>query len=462
MRITVSNVLTVEDVPPEIRAAIRADLTRPNPEYVNRTERGFKAWGISETISLVDWPDLPRGYMTPLLERLDKAGIKPEIHDNRVKLPSLDIPFRGELRPYQKKAVAALMRHGSGMIVAPCGSGKTAMTMYVIAVRRQPALLLCHTKDLAAQLAENVTQWLGIEPGMIGGGTWDVKPVTVALMQSLASRSQETRDLLSRFGLVALDEAHHCPARTFTEIMQLFPAVYRYGVTATPERRDGLEDFMTAVIGPVRHEVRNTDLETAGLLIRPTVEWVPTAFDFDYSDTDDYSNMITALTEDEDRNALIIQIAADLMKQGRQVLILSGRVKHAHDLATALEDIFPDKVRPATSKETKKVRAESLDMMRSGELRCLTATSLADEGLDVRRLSGLILSTPSRSGSKTKQRLGRIMRPAEGKTAPVVYDLVDCNIGVLWSQARSRYFGCYKTLAQGCRLPAWLERTNAA
>jgi superfamily II DNA or RNA helicase len=91
-----------------------------------------------------------------------------------------------------------------------------------------------------------------------------------------------------------------------------------------------------------------------------------------------------------------------------------------------------------TSDVGKVRRKKTLDEMRTGASSVLIATQLADEGLDIPRLSALVLAMPQRAAGKTIQRLGRIMRPAAGKRTPRLYDLVDVEIGVLQSQAASR------------------------
>jgi superfamily II DNA or RNA helicase len=106
---------------------------------------------------------------------------------------------------------------------------------------------------------------------------------------------------------------------------------------------------------------------------------------------------------------------------------------------------------------TKKAREESIERMRSGTARVLFATKLADEGLDIPGLDALVLLTPSRNGARTTQRAGRTLRAVPGKPQPVIYDLADSRMGLLRSQARTRFFECYRKLAPGMRLPEWLN-----
>jgi len=239
--------------------------------------------------------------------------------------------------------------------------------------------------------------------------------------------------------VVIVDEAHHTPARTFREVLSWLPAKYRFGLTATPKRSDGLTPMLLACIGPELHQVPHEALIDDGHLIIPSI--VPT-----YTGTPPpelvpdacFTSLVNALVEDENRNALILSIAEREIRAGHSMLILSGRVEHCNNLAEKLCSRSRIECVALTAKLSKKKRVEALDRFRSGELRAICATSLADEGLDVARLERLILATPSRSEGRTIQRLGRLMRPFPGKKQPVLYDLVDQNIPTLLWQSYAR------------------------
>jgi superfamily II DNA or RNA helicase len=120
-------------------------------------------------------------------------------------------------------------------------------------------------------------------------------------------------------------------------------------------------------------------------------------------------------------------------------LVLSERVAHLGLLADALADAAPEV--PAavlTGEDTAKHRGQVLDDLRAGRLRVLFATKLADEGLDVPALGRVFLTTGGRNAGRLQQQLGRVMRPAPGKAAPLVLDFVDPLVGVLAAQARAR------------------------
>ncbi|MDR1579146.1 MAG: DEAD/DEAH box helicase [Synergistaceae bacterium] len=314
-----------------------------------------------------------------------------------------------------------------------------------------------HTRQLAEQTREAVRQWLGVAPGLIGDSVFDVQPVTVGIVQSLAGNGERIRAVRDRFGLVLLDEAHHCPAATFTDILQMFPAAFRYGLTATPERRDGLGMFMKAVIGPIRHTITSGELRDAGVQVIPEIVWIRTDF---YCPNDDWVSLIATLIKDERRNDLLIGVIKRLIDDGRRIIALSERVSHAETLAAAINDSRPGAAAVITGSMPKKKREAALERVKSGEARVMFSTKLADEGLDVPALDALVLLTPSRSGGRTTQRAGRILRSLDGKRKPLIIDIVDADVGLLRSQARTRYFEAYRNLAPGRGLPEWLERQS--
>jgi superfamily II DNA or RNA helicase len=463
MKITISEKLYVENMPAPLADRAYSELTVPNPEYVKRERMGRWLGGAEPELTLFRHCGggsyaLPRGYLGRLLRLAEGVGSPVDTVDKRLSLPEVGLTFIGELRDYQQRALEAMAMSSDGVLVAPCGSGKTAIGMALIARHGQPALILVHTLDLLKQAKEAARHWLGIETGTIGGGKFDIKPITVGTVQTV-SRHPE---LAGKFGLVLLDECQHCPASSFTDTLQMFPARFRYGLTATPDRDDGLGCFMTAVIGPVRHEITQEGLRTANVLVVPRIEFIKTEFFYRYED--DWTDMISALTHDTYRNGLIYGIIRQLMNDGRRILALSQRVGHCEELYRAITRSRPGAAALAVGTMRKADRAESIRRLSSGDAQVMFATQLADEGLDVPEADAIVLMTPQRSEGRTVQRAGRVLRAVDGKRRPLVIDIVDNAVPILRHQARSRFFGAYLKIAPGARMPGWLEgrRRDAA
>jgi superfamily II DNA or RNA helicase len=449
-------VLSVTAPAPPVAAALRHAATFRNPARA-RAERfgGRGPRHIPECIALwrVQGPVLtvPRGLLPVLLRT---APLCP-VADRRVTLAPVDFAWRGELRPEQERCCRAARGAGGGVIVGPCGSGKTVLGLAAAAGWGQPCLWIVHTTDLARQALERAGALFDLPPGAVGllgaGHETLGTHLTVATVQTLARR--DLARLAPRFGTVILDEAHHAPAATFLHVLQAFPARNLLGLTATPDRADGLGPVMLAVLGPVSSRLSAAALASAGRVLVPEVRQVATGFRFRYRE--DYRALLDALCGDGPRNALVAGAVAAEAKDGHRCLVLSERVAHLHALAAALTAAAPEiPAAVLTGEAPARRREEVLQALRDGHLSVLFATRLADEGLDVPALDRLFLTSGGRDPNRVAQQVGRVARPAEGKGTPLVLDFCDLQVGVLAAQARARVREVYLPMGARVRAPA--------
>lgn len=207
-----------------------------------------------QTIPL--WHPWGGGLMVPRGIDLSDYGF---IHTNKTSFPKLrsdDEVLRFKkgiaLRDYQEQGVKALVKHSEGVIVAPCGAGKTMMGIGSIIKYKTRAIILLHTRDLAQQWKSRIEAQLETESGsvpkvsMYGGNKRDDSgQVVIATFQTLAKmRFDDLLEFGKQFGMCIVDEAHHVPAATFSAVMMGMPAKIRLALTATPDRPDGLGDIM--------------------------------------------------------------------------------------------------------------------------------------------------------------------------------------------------------------------------
>jgi len=347
------------------------------------------------------------------------------------------------LRPYQLEALKpwlpgswALPRLPvDGIIHAPTGSGKTEMGVALFQRLRSRTLVIVHTKVLQLQWAERFVKYgvpvcmlggLGKEPRIVGEA-----PVTIGMVKSLQNRPEELAAVAGKFGLVIVDEAHRAANEQTSYVVQQFRSGARVGLTATPEREDGLGPSLQMIMGPIRSVVTREDLEASGVSVRFTVERIDTGWTPSEDPRDGFVAAISEMTQDARRNGLIHGHALRLVEAGHSVLVLTSRVDHAVELASMIG--CPALVGTVKDKD----RAAIIDGMRAGDVKIATATQLADEGLDIPLLSAIVMAAPARAKGRTMQRVGRALRPVEGKPAPVVVDFVDDH-GIYQSQWRSR------------------------
>lgn len=433
-QLTVKSECILRGASEELDAAIREQLTIDNPKYLDA--RRYSRW-IGKQIK----PKLhfyrregrnlvfPRGFgnrAVLLCRRLH--GVDPVLIDQRRKVAPINCEFSGELRPYQQEAVRALTGHSFGVLEAGTGSGKTVMALNVIAERGQPAIILVHSRELLEQWMERIAAFLNIRAGQAGGGRYDPRPVTVAIVNTARNRLD---DLVPRFGHLIVDECHRVPASLFTEVVSGFDTYYMLGLSATAFRREvGMTKLIYSYMGDRIHAVPPEVLAETGAVVRPDLFQRETGFFAPYSG--DYPRLIKALTEDRERNRQIVGDVAEMIRQGNEgtVLLVSDRVAHCQALLNSLrqEGVIAEML---TGSISLNARADIVRRVRKGEVQVLLSTlQLISEGFDCPGLSTLVLATPIRFEGRLLQVVGRIMRPAEGKKALVI-DYVDAGIGVL-------------------------------
>ena len=151
-------------------------------------------------------------------------------------------------RPYQTEAIEAWRRaRGRGVVVLPTGAGKSHVAIIAIDDKRRSALVVAPTLDLVRQWYDLLTVSFGGPVGLVGGGEHDVRTLTVTTYDSAFLHMDH---LGARFGMVVFDECHHLPSGSFALSARSCLAPYRLGLTATPERSDGREADLGALIGP--------------------------------------------------------------------------------------------------------------------------------------------------------------------------------------------------------------------
>jgi len=338
------------------------------------------------------------------------------------------------LRPYQRAALNGWYQRdhrAGGVMVQPCGAGKTMLGIHIAAHTPSPVLVLVNSDDLRRQWAERFATNTDAQVVIWDNSKQVTGRVTIATLQALHRLSWGERwKMGAAHGLIIADECHRIPAVTFAEVMASLPCRGRLGLTATPTRQDGLGDWINYICGPTAWVTAAADIEQAGAILKPKIRRVETQFQPTGSN---WTKIISSICQSDTRNAHIRALASQRVTRGGSVLILTDRVSHAQRLA----EMIPDGV-PFVGSMAKKRRREVLKSLETGAARVMCATTVADEGLDLPRLDTVILTCPSKDVQKLEQRIGRILRPHPEKLDPLVLDLVD-DWGPAKGWARTRH-----------------------
>jgi superfamily II DNA or RNA helicase len=446
LTLTLTHNLRLKGAPPELRQALMEKLEFPNPKWLENERMGRWNRGTPRVLKFYDkvgadglW--IPRGCLRQVLLMCRRMGIDHHLDDRRRSLPPVEFAFRGELRAFQKTAVDRMLSRDFGTLSSPTGSGKTVMALNMVARRRQPAIVIVHTKDLAAQWVERIDTYLGIPPeacGMIAAGRTRIgSQITVALVQSLYKCAEEVS---KRIGFVVADECHRCPSRTFTEAVVSFDSRYMLGLSATPWRRDQLSRLIFWHLGDLHHEVEKAGLVAAGEVLPAEVIVRATRFKPFHDPVNEYSRMLSELAADTGRNLMIAQdVAEEVRARPGICLVLSDRRAHCEDLRALLRYRFKVDSELMTGEMPIHERQEVVERLNAGTARVVIATGqLIGEGFDCRGLSTLFLATPVRFSGRLLQYLGRVLRPAPGKQKARVFDYVDVQVETLVKAANAR------------------------
>lgn len=449
MKIRVKNKLLISEPTAEVIDYCRKNLIFDNPDYYKMERMGKwtgntpqKIW-MYESIGDDLW--LPFGCLQ------DIWAMHPIKDDYSVEIcPIRPVSYKSNIKlyGYQETAVKAAIKAKNGVLVMPCGSGKTQCGLEIISRIGGRALWLTHTQDLLNQSksrAESVLKQGGygtITAGKINVGTH----ITFATVQTMAKVNPE-----SYWDVIIVDEAQHC-AGTPTKITQFYKVVsglsarYKFGLTATPKRADKLEKAMFAILGPKIYEVTREDVAHTTCPVK--VKQIETGWTPDYDavlmgdGTIDYNKVIDNMIHDDGR----FKVALNMLDQlSGAVIVLANRVEYLQRLCDSLWHFGKKCVCLSGIGQSKKAKAErkaALEQLNNGEIDAIFATyQLAKEGLDVPNLQYVVLATPEKDETTVIQSVGRVGRKAEGKECGTVIDFID-NFGMYrgWAKVRKGYY----------------------
>ena len=420
----ISSEITVIDPSKEIIDYVKDKLVLDNPEYYQAEKIGRYCKNIPKTIELFSKNGntliLPFGVLKDVWE-LRKINTETKLDFS----PFIPLNIKGNINlyDYQEQALNALKKGKNGILEAPCGSGKTQIGLALIKAIGGKALWLTHTHDLLEQSKKRCEAYFKGDFGTITQGKVNIgKDITFATVQTMCKI--ETKLYENEFTTVIVDECHRAVG-TPTKVMMFYKVLnnckarYKFGLTATLNRSDGLIASMFSLIGPKlytipREYVGDKTIRADYQIIENNEKYNPFAYTF--NSMIDFNKLLNVLCEDQTRNEIIIENVVKNLE--RNQLVLSHRVKHVETLGEMLRERGID-----CSIVTGKVKNRNFTS------KIIIATySLAKEGLDIPRLDVLHLTTPQKDKTTTIQSVGRIERNIEGKKQSICFDYLDTDI----------------------------------
>ena len=411
---------------PRLQNQIRSMAAFDNPEFYKNKRLGYSNYYNFSAVYMgrdeEGYICLPRGLRESLIERCTQAGIEYELEDVREKGRPIRVSFKGDLRMQQNLAADRLLAYDHGVLSAATAFGKTVVCSYLISERKVNTLILLHNRDLIDQWVEELDRFLKIdeEPpvyktktgrekrrestiGILHGGKDTLTGIVdVAMVGSLYGKGHY-HEFINSYGMVIMDECHHCGANTSVQVMQKVNARYIYGVSATVKRGDNLEPIIHMLIGPTRHSYtarERTEEQGIGHFVYPRYTRV-----VDTNESgDDINKAYALISASLVRNDMILSDVRDCVKEGRTPVILTKYKEQAKYLFEQLQEAAD----------------QSLILVATGQK--------IGEGFNFPRLDTLMLAAPVSFEGRLEQYLERLNRDYEGKTEVIVYDYIDSHI----------------------------------
>jgi superfamily II DNA or RNA helicase len=410
-----------EDLSPETLLEVEKDLTvSPNTGGgfgdPHKKAPSFPVYRESSTKLY-----LPRFYGQ------DKFGLPDE---TRFNPRSIATPFKGALRKEQEPIVQlyldAAKDKGGGIICLKCGGGKTVLALYIASVLSLKTIVLVHKDFLMTQWRDRILEFLpGAKIGKVQQGTVDIegKDIVLAMVQSISMKDYP-KDTFSSFGLSIFDECHHLGAEVFHRSMGKVATKYSLGLSATPQRKDGLRRVFEWYIGPTVYVSKEKNEDYIEVRIH---EYTHESKSYNkaellYNGKPCFARMINNVCSFVPRQEFINNLVIQEHRLGRKILVLSDRREHL-DLSM---DYLNERIHEG-------VAGLYVGGMKPHQLResqekdiILGTFSMASEGMDIPKLNTIVLASPK---SDVIQSVGRILREKAGKRKfhPLVIDIKDCH-----------------------------------
>ncbi|MEM4566944.1 MAG: DEAD/DEAH box helicase [Sulfolobales archaeon] len=394
-------------------------------------------------------------YLFTVIKTLTDLGVK--VINNTGLQESQPLPlkleFKGQLRDYQQEAINNWYSNsGRGIIALPTGSGKTIIGVAALTSLNERTLVVAYTKDQLTQWRDSILKFTNAQPSLIGMYYSEEKKIAPITLTTYQTAFKYISELMRYFTFLLIDEVHHLPAEKFKHIALNSIAPYRMGLSATPYREDGKHVTLFPLMGGVVYYKTPAELSEKGFLapyevVTVYVKLTPEERKKYLELVKKYRALVGSSRFEDVLNAakngnptalealkihtsikLLVQkskskvdkvreIVESELSKGNKIIVFAHYVELAEEIAKAVGGLL------LTGDIDKRRRDLILNKFRQVRSGVLVVTTVGDEGLDIPDASVGILVAGTGSRRQFIQRLGRLLRPKEGKRA-VLYEVV--------------------------------------
>ena len=493
LKVVLSNMIQLEksSVTPKTLFFLKNMASFSNPEFYLKQAMRQPTYQIPERMYLFGESDhylwLPRGLLYPLQDKfntlrksLQTTSASPystqvqltasflvcflifieyeqgSVEDRRKVQRSIRVEFKGELTFEQELALSDMISKENGLLHAETGFGKTVLGAALISERKTKTIILVHNRQLLDQWLDRLNHFLTFEEeeatrytasgrekviGYVGqyGGTkkWLSKLVDIVMIQSLF-KLENSQSLLDKYEMMIVDECHHVSALMFEKVVAQFRGKYLYGLTATPERKNGHEPIVFQRIGEILHtaDKRETDFKRQ-LQLRFTSFG---HLEIEKTKASNFIQLSDWIATDSVRNQMILKDILDQVAEGRNILVLVNRIQQIDVFEKLLKEKEVDDFYIISGKTKVRERTsllETLEQLDKGFV-LLSTGKYIGEGFDLPQLDTLILAAPFSWKNNLIQYAGRIHRNYKDKSLVRIFDYVDIHVSYLEKMFQKR------------------------
>jgi superfamily II DNA or RNA helicase len=350
--------------------------------------------------------------------------------DTRAEGVSLreELAFNGKIRDEQLPIVNTfLASDANGLICVPCGYGKTFMAIWLALKLKKRFMVVVHKEFLLSQWRKELETLVpGIRLGIVQGPLCQIGPeydAVLVMIQTLCSETRKyTSDLFNTFGFAIFDECHHLGAEYFSRSLLRIQCKHMLGLSATPQRADGLSKIFLWFLGPVAYQIKKRDADETVRVIAYRFEAADAAFKkppVNWRGEIIRARLLNQIADYKPRTKYLTDRLVEFVKEGRKLLILSDRLGHLNDF----EGEFKNAGITDIGYYIGGLKQAVLDLAEKKAV-ILATYAMAAEAMNIPSLNTILLATPK---SNIEQSVGRILREKKEvrKFAPLILDVID-------------------------------------